>query len=56
MPVHRTIPAKILHASGALLRGAFLLLLFRPSLTGQCRAEAPACLSFVAARKKRPAR
>jgi hypothetical protein len=51
MPAHRSIPLKTLRAGGALLRGAFLLLLFRPGLSGQCRVKTPACLSFLTARR-----
>jgi hypothetical protein len=53
MPAHRLIPLKTLRAGGALLRGAFLLLLFRPGLSGQCKVKAPACLSFLTAEKNR---
>jgi hypothetical protein len=56
MQAYRSIPLKTLRASSALLRGAFLLLVFRPGLSGQCRVEAPACLSFLAAGKNRPGR
>ncbi|WP_283093310.1 hypothetical protein [Noviherbaspirillum sp. L7-7A] len=38
---------KTVRIGGALLRGAFLLLMFRPSLSGQCKVKAPACLSFL---------
>jgi len=56
MQAYRSIPVNILRAGVALLRGAFLLLVFRPGLSGQCRVEAPACLSFLAAGNKRPGR
>jgi hypothetical protein len=53
MPAHESMPVTIFRAGGALLRGAFLLLLFRPGLTGQCKTEVPACLSFLAKGKSR---
>jgi hypothetical protein len=54
MQDHRSIPLKTLCAAAALLRGAFLLLVFRPGLCGQCKAQQPACLSFLETRKNQP--
>jgi hypothetical protein len=51
MPAHRSIPLKSLRTGAALLRGAFLLLMFRPGLSGQCKVKAPACLSFLTSGK-----
>jgi len=51
MPHDYSIALKTLRAGSALLRGAFLLLVFRPGVSGQCKARTPDCLSFLAAGK-----
>jgi len=56
MQANRFSPRKPLRAGGALLRGALLLLVFRPGLSGQCSAQTPACLAFLAARQPRSGR
>ncbi|WP_194715688.1 hypothetical protein [Noviherbaspirillum soli] len=56
MQANRLSPLPTLRAGGALLRGALLLLIFRPGLSGQCSARAPACLAFLARRQHRSGR
>ena len=51
MQANRFSPLKPLRAGVALLRGALLLLVFRPGLSGQCSARPPACLAFLARRQ-----
>ena len=47
------IPLHVIRAGAVLLRGAFLLLVFRPGLSGQCSMQVPACLAFLAPAKRR---
>jgi hypothetical protein len=47
------IPLHVIRAGAVLLRGAFLLLVFRPGLSGQCSTQVPACLAFLAPAKRR---
>lgn len=54
MQANRFRPLIILRVGGALLRGALLLLVFRPGLSGQCSVPTPACLAFLARRRHRP--
>jgi hypothetical protein len=54
MHTNRSTPLRALRAGAALLRGAVLLLLFRPGVCGQCKAQAPACLAFLQSARKRP--